>query len=265
MRWKLIPPADGKNCHWWSCHMLHATCYTSLLVPLLWLWHHVWPKQFIEQRVYFGLTVPEGWSPWWLSRGSRQYVVGAAAGSSPNKLEVRKQRELTWNSMSPLRSQSLMPMVYFSVGNRGFKRQKQKHGGIAFKRPQPPTYQTRCACWRNMAELLKVQLTAFSSRARHTLAEGAHGQYCKPGQLLEAGEMIDPHGENDHQCYVKHTQDAYQIAFAVYAPWCYVHCRGLFPREGNFLFSVGRGYCWDQTSHIGDKGLAVGWHHSDQL
>ena len=164
--------------------------------------------------------------------------------------------------MSPLRSQSLMPVVYFSVGNRGFKRQKQKHGGITFKRPTT-----------NIPDKMRllvqygraVQLTAFSSHARHTLAEGAHGQYCKPGQLLEAGEMIDSHGGNDHQCYVKHTQYAYQIAFGVYAPWCYAHCRGLFPMEGNFLFSVGRGYCWDQTSHIGDKGLAVGWHHSDQL
>lgn len=117
--------------------------------------------------------------------------------------------------MSPLTSQSLTPVVYFPVGNRGFKCRKQKHGAIAFKRPQLLTYQTRCACWCNMAELLKVQLTAFSSHARHTLGEGVHGQYCKPGQLLEAGEMIDSHGESDRRCYVKHIQYAYQIAFGV--------------------------------------------------
>lgn len=41
---------------------------------------------FKKKNIYFGLRVPEGSSPRWLSGGSGWYEVGAAAGSSHNKL-----------------------------------------------------------------------------------------------------------------------------------------------------------------------------------
>lgn len=49
----------GQDCHWWACYIVHY-CISDFSVAVT---KYPRPKQFIERRGSFGLTVPEGWSP----------------------------------------------------------------------------------------------------------------------------------------------------------------------------------------------------------